>query len=331
MPKIPNVTSEEWEKVNDFNKQITEEFLQQEHLSNETIDQYRSAIKIFFRWVMEYDQNKPLHELKPRSALRYQNYLINHGLGYSAVKLKRAAVSSLGGYAELFLADEYPLFRNIFNKAVPNVAQSRVHEKDPLTKDELETLISELTKREEWQILCFLLLAYASGARREELKQIRKEIATYQKVPSKNFYRAHEVRAKGRGKVGTKLKMFYDDRAMQVIQKWLEVRGDDDCPYLFVRKQKNGKTTQLSAGTFNSWCNDILSPMIGGKRLHPHLLRSTRATHIVTVDGKDINAVKQLLNHKDQKTSLLYVVRDESEDVDDIFNEVEETISQEAT
>ena len=328
--KISNVTPEEWAQVHEFNRNLTEEFLQQEHLSKKTIGQYRSTLQIFFRWVMQHDQNRPLHELKPRSALRYQNWLLSTGLGYSGVKLKRSAVSSICQYLELYLGEEYPMFRNIFNKGVPNAARSTVHEKVPLTKDEFDLLVEKLTETKQWQILCFLMMAYSSASRREELRQLRKEISTYEKVPGKTYYKAHEVRAKGKGSVGVRRCMAYDEKTMQVIKKWLEVRGDDDCPYLFVRKQKNGKTTQLSASTFNAWCSDILSPLIGGKRLFPHLLRSTRATHVVTVEGKDINAVKQLLGHKDSKTSEIYVVRDESSDMDTLFDDETESTPQEA-
>ncbi|MBT9151441.1 MAG: Tyrosine recombinase XerC [candidate division WS2 bacterium] len=221
------------------------------------------------------------------------------------------------------MGEEYPLFRNIFNKAVPNVAKSTVYEKIPLTKDELEILVKHLTETGQWQVLCFLLVAYASASRREELRQLRKEIGDYEKSAGKNYYKAHEVRGKGRGSVGVRHRMLLDERAMQAIKRWLEKRGNDNCPYLFVRKSKNGIATQLSAGTFNVWCNKILSPLVGGKRLHPHLMRSTRATHIVAVDGKDINAVKHLLNHRDPKTSEGYVIRDESEDVDVIFDSQE--------
>ena len=58
---------------------------------------------------------------------------------------------------------------------------------------------------------------------------------------------------------------------------------------------------------------------IVGRRVHPHLLRSTRATHLVTIEGKDINTAKNLLGHNSSQTTEIYVVRDEQESLNDAF------------
>ncbi len=69
---------------------------------------------------------------------------------------------------------------------------------------------------------------------------------------------------------------------------------------------------------FNHWCTNIFSKMLG-VRVHPHLLRSSRATHAVVEEGKDIKAVQKLLGHASTETTEIYVVRDDSEDLDDLF------------
>ena len=39
---------------------------------------------------------------------------------------------------------------------------------------------------------------------------------------------------------------------MDALNKWLEVRGEDDCPYMFVIKQKNdGSVRQVAEETYN--------------------------------------------------------------------------------
>jgi integrase len=275
-------------------------------------------LHIFFRFVKDNFGNIPLHEMKPKHALRYQNWLIGLDLSSAAVKFKRAAVSSICGYLELYYLDDYPMFRNIYNKKIPSPAKAPAYEKKPLTKNEFDKLVTELERRQEWQYLCYLLVSYETAGRREEVRQLRKEIALAEKVPGKNYYLSHEVRGKGRGKVGKKFKLVLGDRAMAAIQKWLEVRGEDDCPYLFVIKN-GSKVEHVSASAFNYWCSNVFSPILGGRRLHPHLLRSTRATHIVAVEGKDIKSVKSLLHHESVSTSEIYVVRDTDEDLDDAF------------
>jgi site-specific recombinase XerC len=100
--KISEVTQEEWNKVNEYSREKVEEFLLQQHLSPQTLKQYESALKIFFRFILEKCNNVPIYELKPKHALQYQNYLMKRGLSSSAVKLKRSAVSSLCGYMEVY-------------------------------------------------------------------------------------------------------------------------------------------------------------------------------------------------------------------------------------
>lgn len=315
--KITEVTEQEWLECNQFNRDITEEFLQQGHLSPQTLKQYESALKIFFRWVKNNCQNKSLYELKPRDALKYQNYLINRDLSSSAVKFKRSAVSSLCGFIELYYSDEYPLFRNIYNKKIPNPAISFIHEKRPLTPEEYENLIAELKKREEWQMIAYVEFTYSSGCRKAESRQLLKECITYDKVKGKNYYLTHNIRTKGKGREGLVRKLQFSEKAMEAIKRWLLVRGEDDCPYVFITKH-NGKIKQVSNTTFNYWCTEIFSKIVG-RRVHPHQFREQRATDICITEGKDIKSAQKLLGHKSSSTTEIYVIRDTDDDIDDCF------------
>lgn len=322
--KIPEVTEQEWLEINEFNRQIAQEFLEQQHLSPQTLTQYQSAIKIFFRWVKENSFNKPIYELKPRDALRYQNFLISKGLSSNAVKFKRSAVSSLCGYIELYYSDEYPLFRNIYNKKIPNPPKSLKNEKQPLTKEELDFLISALKEREEWQMVAYILFSYWSGCRRSESAQLKKEVVTYERVRDnktgeyKDYYMTNPIRCKGKGREGNVRKLVFGQEAMDAIKQWLNIRGEDDCEYVFVKKTKDGKTEQLHPSAFNYWCQEIFSEIVG-RRVHPHQLRSTRATHIVALEGKDIKTAQKVLGHQSSETTEIYVIREDDDDIDDAF------------
>jgi integrase len=322
--KISEVTQEEWNKVNEYSREKVEEFLLQQHLSPQTLKQYESALKIFFRFILEKCNNVPIYELKPKHALQYQNYLMKRGLSSSAVKLKRSAVSSLCGYMEVYYSDEYPLFRNIYNKKIPNPPKALRHEKKPLTQEEIDRLIQILEERKEFQMVAYILFSYDSGCRRGEVLQVLKEVAEYSYVKDmktgdlKSYYLTHNIRAKGRGKEGKVRKMIFSDMSMEAIRKWVQVRGQDDCPYLFVYKTKQGETRGLNPTTFNDWCSEIFSEIVG-RRVHPHQLRSSRATNLVAVEGKDIEKVKNLLGHQSSETTKIYVVKEGEDDVDDLF------------
>jgi integrase len=322
--KLQEVTEQEWKEVNEFNKQITLEFLEQQHLSPHTLVQYQSAIKIFFNWTRINCGNKPITDLKPRDALRYQNFLISRGLSSSAVKLKRSAVSSLCGYIELYYADEYPLFRNIYNKKIPNPPKVLKNEKKPLSKDELDLLVNTLKEKEEWQMVAYVLFSYWSGCRRAEAAQLKKEVITYEKVKDqktgeqKDYYTTNPIRCKGKGKEGNVRKLVLGQDAMDAIKHWLDVRGEDNCEFVFVKKQFNGLVSQLQPSAFNYWCQEIFSVIVG-RRVHPHQLRATRATHIVAIDGKDIKTAQKVLGHQSSETTEIYVIREDDDDIDDAF------------
>lgn len=325
MAKIPKVTEEQWAKVNEENKEIASSFLNQLHLSPRTLEQYNSAIRIFFRWVHDYKKNAPLYKLKPRNGMDYQNYLIDLGLGNQTIRFKRSAVSSMCEYAINFFDDmeEYENFKNIFNKKIPQVSNTKSKVKEPLTKDEYSLLCKTLEEQEEWQMLAFLKFTYSSGCRKSEVHQIKKEIANHDfAIDStgavKPYYLTHDVRAKGKGRQGVVKKLKFDDEAMSAIKKWLEVRGEDDCEFLFVKKTKKGVATQLSKETFNYWASNKFSKIVG-KEVFPHLVRSTRGTHLVVDEGKDINVAKELFGHASSVTTEIYVVRGESELVDNAF------------
>src|SRR5690606_12566249 len=182
--KIPEVTDEFWDnEVNEENKELIEDFLSQEHLSKQTIKQYTSALKIFAKWVHENCRPKGeaiIPDLRPRDARKYQDWLIKQGLSPSAVKFKRSAVSSLCGFIELYYDREYPDFRNIYSKAIPNVPKASVKEKVPLTTKEINRIVSVLTKKQEWQKIAYIWFTYSTGCRREESRQLLTEVADYE-------------------------------------------------------------------------------------------------------------------------------------------------------
>lgn len=331
MPKkIDEVTDEFWDKeVDEENKMLIEEFLQQQHLSPKTIKQYTSALKIFAKWVHDNcppKGKKKIYELKPRDGLKYQNWLISKGLSPKGIKFKRSAVSSLCGYIEVFYGDMYKDFRNIFTKAVPNVTNANIKEKIPLTSKEIEVLINTLKERGELQKLAYVLFTFITGCRREESRQLLKEVITYKKYIDKNgieksYYVTHFIRCKGHGKEGKVRKFKFDEEAMIAIKKWIEYRSlqveNDNCPFVFVSKA-NGKYRQLSANTFNLWCEEF-SEILGGRPVYPHLFRSSRATISVVEQGHDIKSVQKLLGHNSSTTTEIYIVKDDTSDDDELF------------
>jgi len=95
MIKIDDVTEEDWNSVNPLNKKIVEEFLEQSTtLSDQTLKQYRSSLRIYFFWIKNNASDKPFYELNSRNFLFYQNWLTKMEQSSASIRFKRSAVSN---------------------------------------------------------------------------------------------------------------------------------------------------------------------------------------------------------------------------------------------
>lgn len=330
--KLDTITDEMWIKVNKFNRKMGEEFLNESvHLSTQTQIQYTSAVRIFFWWIYENCDDKSLTDIKSKDYLKYQNWLQRRGMSESGIRFKRSVISSLNEYVMLYYQEEFPTFRNFITKQIKVNKTGFVYKKEPLNPDEYDMLCTELEKREEWQKLAYVMFTYSTGCRREESKQLLKEVINYEPIiktvkvtddegntseMESRFYRTHDIRCKGGGELGKVRKLQFSEEAMNAIKKWIEIR-DDDCPYVFISKYR-GKIKQIHEGTFNDWCSELFAEIVG-RRVHPHLFRESRATNLVVHSGKDLETARKLLGHESSETTKIYVIREDSNDADDAF------------
>ena len=335
--KLPEVTSEQWLGVNEFNRNITEEFLREStQLSPKTIKQYTSALRQFFFWIKENVDNKSILEIESLDYLKFQNSLIRREVSPSGVRFKRSAISSLNGYILLYYEKKYPTFKNFISKKIANPPKAFVHAKEPLTLEEYKVLIEKLEsnpkKKNYLQQLAYLKFSFATGCRREEARLLLKEVVNYKLIEKEieisnkqgvkekktgKYYLTHEIRCKGKGSVGKIRKIKFDENAMEAIKKWLEFRGEDDCPYVFVSK-RNGQIKQVGENTFNGWCKKIFEPIVG-RRFHPHALRESRATTMVVEEEMDIRVAQKLLGHESSITTEIYIIRNKEDESDEAF------------
>lgn len=335
MKKLDPITKEEWEACNEWNREIVDEFLTNSfHLSPKSKNAYRSNLMIWFNWVRKNLHNKPQYEIKPLEYLKFQSWLLSMGHSSSDVNTKRAAISSLCNYIELYYLDEYPNFRTCIAKGMSKPVTKLVHEKVPPTKEEMEMMFRELEARNEWQKLAYLKYTFDTGCRRAESIQLLKEVVSYEPIRKKVkitddlnnerevevvYYKSNSTRCKGRGETGKVRRLIFSQDTMDAIKKWLEVRGDDDCPYVFVSR-RHGEVQQLSESALNKWASGLFTQLLG-RRFHPHILREARATIGVVEDGKSAEAMQKLLGHESVETTMAhYIIKDEDDDeLDELF------------
>lgn len=332
------ITDEEYEQCNKKNRELVDDFLiNSTQLSDKTLLAYKSNLRIWLKWIKDNLNNKNITEIKPREYLRFQNWLIGRGCSSSDVRTKRSTISSLNNYIEVYYLDEYPTFRNCVNSSIPIPEKHYIHEKNPPTREEIEDMCNKLEQsdnKNKYQLIAYLKFTFETGCRRAETIQIMKDIVNAEKiakqvevkdkdgnkqVKTSSFYQTPPIRCKGRGKTGKIRKLKFSDYSMDWIKKWVEVRGEDNVPNLFVTKY-GGNVKPANTYTINEWCSTTLTKLLG-RNLHPHSLRSSAATDIVMVQGKDINVARSLLGHESSEVTLNHYVigYDMDADADELF------------
>ena len=103
------VNDEEWDLVNQDNKDLLEEFVEyceSTDKSELTVINYVSDIKICFIWNLKFNKNIPFVDFNKRTFMKYQNYLLNTlNLSSSRVRRLRSSISSMSNFIENMLDD----------------------------------------------------------------------------------------------------------------------------------------------------------------------------------------------------------------------------------
>lgn len=334
LQKLSPVTDEQWAMIPAQNRQLyTDYFLDNIELSERTKQTYRSNLRIWFWWLYENFGDKLHTDVKSRDYKRFQNWLVERECSTADIATKRSTISSLNNYIMVYFEDEYPTFRNFINASIKLPEKTFKNEKNPPTREELDGMIQQLEESTLWdkyQKIAYLLFTFETGCRRAETRQLLKSdvysdpivktIVLTDEEGNKvehetKYWVTHEIRCKGRGKTGKIRRLKYGEEAHNALMKWLESRGDDDCPYVFVTKGEDG-FRQVSLSTFNQWGAGIFTKLLG-RRFHPHCLREARATDIVVAQCKDIELAKTLLGHESSDTTRIYVCGADDDDADD--------------
>lgn len=107
-----------------------------------------------------------------------------------------------------------------------------------------------------------------------------------------------------RGKGGKVRSAFISNQSMDLILKYLEIRGQDDNPYLFIAStQQNQKS--LTPRTAQQMVQKYAQLAGIDKQITPHVFRHSFATTALK-KGADIRSVQVMLGHSNISTTQLY-------------------------
>lgn len=319
--KLPTVDDEMWKLVNEDYRNLVEEYLSVQAHSPKSKGQYRSCLRQFGYYVFKNMNNKLLYSMTKRDFLRYISYIRDtRKMSSSAISLRKACVSSLCNYIENVVADDDPNYKNFrnFTRGLPSITKNKVFNKVKISKEEYDLLMETLLGDDNYLGAAWVAFAFNVGARRAEIPQFKTEILDYPIVDGGNYIMSHIIRLKGRGEDGKQEPYMINEEALKYIKIWIEKRGYEH-EYIFTTKY-NGMINPTSESWANDFCKETLSNILG-RRINPHLFKSSCITYLLEVKKVPIEIVsKYIAHHENVATTIAhYDLRDFTEEKNKIF------------
>jgi len=314
------------EKRKDFNLeniQLLKDFLdycESKGMSPESIKQYKNRLECFFVYLLLEKNNKSFIDLTKKDIILWQGSRIKLGKSSSNIRQSRASMSSLGNYIESIEEENYPNYRNIIGK-IPAPPNEQKREKTYLSEDQIILIENELLRREEYQKLVLISLLYDSASRKSELWQTLKEV---------DYTNRETKLVIGKGK-----KIFtlpFSKKTAEYIKLYLEKRGEDNSPFMFISKNKNGDVKQISKSSISSYCkyfSEILKELTSEDvNIYPHSFRCSRLSNIYHDKHLPVETVQKYAHHSNASTTINSYIEDRQGDTNkSVFkedNEMEE-------
>ncbi|MNK45803.1 Tyrosine recombinase XerC [compost metagenome] len=317
--KLPEVTEEMWQQVNEDYRILAEEFITVQDLSPASKKQYTSVLRQFGWYMYSAMNNKFFYKISKRDFMRYLSYLRdNRKMSSSAIGLRKSIVSSLCNFIENIIAEDeenYKSFRN-FTRGLPPIPKNRVYEKVKVTKDEYDMMMKLLEEDENWLGMAWLATAFRVGARRSEIIQFKTEILKYPIPEGQSYVLSHIVRGKGKSTDGKPLEYMIPLDVIPYWKKWVESRGYES-EYIFTTKYGN-EIKAMSSAWADDFCANTLSDMLE-RRINVHIFKNSCVTYLLE-SGIDINLVSKFVaHHNDISTTQIYDLRDFEDEKNQIF------------
>jgi integrase/recombinase XerC len=278
-----------------FNKYI-KHLEAEQNVSPYTIRNYTAdlcgseKLKGFFTFLKEKDIDSP--DKVDRTILRdYLAYLVEKGIVKASIARKLSAIRSFYRY----LVREGILESSPVEKTSSPKLDKRLPEF--LARDEVERLLNapDLSKPQGQRDRALLELLYASGLRVSELVRLDLGEANLD---------TGEIRVWGKG---SKERMVLMGKpASEAVRNYLEqgrpkLLGEKKTNALFINRYGQ----RIPERRVQKMLEDYAKKAGIEKRVHPHMLRHTFATHLLD-GGADLRVVQELLGHAQLSSTQIY-------------------------
>jgi site-specific recombinase XerD len=249
-------------------------------LTQKSIKNYQYFFKEFKQFI---GNGRPLTEVVEYDVVQYKSYLSNDKkLQPSSINTHLMALRSLYRFF-----DESP-FVNSKNNPMTNIKDVRADEKKYVyltNEEELRLLDAAHDARTRLTILAFL----ETGVRVSELNQIKKIDINFEEKKIKIY---------GKGAVERFVPISNDRGLISELKRYTEGFKDD------------ARIFDVTAMTLQHDIRGIAKKAKIGKKVSPHTLRHTLATHYLK-NGGNIIALQKILGHTSLRTTQMYITYEE--------------------
>lgn len=240
-----------------------------------------------------------LEDLSPQLIKEFLLYLEeDRGCSVRTRNQRLAAVYALAKYVAMQSPEHVDWCRNI--RAVP-IKKASKKLISYLEKDEMQRLLELPNRKTEqgWRDYVLLLFLYNTGARAEEASAIRARDISVQK--GRNGLSVVTITGKGRKTRRCPLWKKTSDAIATLI------RGKNDDTPVFCNRLGEQITRFGVYEMVRRYAENLESqfPELKQKRISPHTIRHTCATHLLQ-SGVDINTIRAWLGHVSVNTTNIY-------------------------
>lgn len=270
---------------------VYRERLETRNLSSNTIEGYLRDVRQFTGFLRDlaHGEEPTTAHFESRSLRRFIASLSASRFSKRSIQRKLAAVRSFAA----FLRER----GRLAGDPTAGVRAPRSERRLPsfLVKSEIDTLFAAPTggSARDLRDLAILEVLYGTGIRLSELTGLRRKHVDL---------RGRLVKVLGKGRKERRVPV--GRAAVRALERYFAARpegeGGPETP-LFT----NGRGQALSGRTVQRVVRRRLEQVSGARRLSPHVLRHTFATHMLNA-GADLRAVQELLGHASLSSTQIY-------------------------
>lgn len=283
-------------------KNLTDEFLLQADISRSSKLTYKKGIRKFLNWITG---KKEKVKLERKTIIEYKTYLLDQSLRPHTQEIYLNAIKQFFKWTESSL-----IFPNIaYNiKGVKKI--SKQHYKDPLSKEDIRSLILASDKRiniKEMRNNALLMILIFTGIRIGETTAI--QIKDIEKISNEK----HIIWVRGKGRSGKDNFIILIEEVWESINLYLSERNKikevSEESYLFVAHnskdiEQNKKMHVDSIGRIVSHYLKICN--IKSHNISPHSLRHTFGTSAIEA-GVSLHDLQIAMRHSSSTTTQIYL------------------------